>query len=429
MAQAGMHIPSAPESEVAVFPRIYADIGDEQSIEQSLSTFSSHMRNIVSMLPRIDDRTLVLLDELGAGTDPAEGSALARAILTSLLESGARAVVTTHYSELKTFAHEQGGVENASVEFDVETLSPTYRLTVGLPGRSQALAIARRLGMPQRILAMARQNVATGEVRVERLLGQIQAERTEIAALFERARAMHEDARKLRDRLRTELGSVRKERERILGETREEAAAVVRDLRSRLREIEEAAKGQVSRREQRDVRSRIEEAQSAAGAALGPLPSTAVASGPTLAPLREGATVNVLSLGQQGTVLSVSGGEAEVQIGIFKMRLPVDDLEVLGRKQREPERAVQFQATREAPPTEIDIRGWRADDALREIDQYLHDNYMHGQSTVRIVHGKGTGALRKAIREQLDSHPLVKGHSPEDAKLGGDGVTVVTLAV
>jgi DNA mismatch repair protein MutS2 len=233
----------------------------------------------------------------------------------------------------------------------------------------------------------------------------------------------------LRDRLRTELGSVRKERERILGETREEAAAVVRDLRSRLREIEEAAKGQVSRREQRDVRSRIEEAQSAAGAALGPLPSTAVASGPTLAPLREGATVNVLSLGQQGTVLSVSGGEAEVQIGIFKMRLPVDDLEVLGRKQREPERAVQFQATREAPPTEIDIRGWRADDALREIDQYLHDNYMHGQSTVRIVHGKGTGALRKAIREQLDSHPLVKGHSPEDAKLGGDGVTVVTLAV
>jgi DNA mismatch repair protein MutS2 len=165
---------------------------------------------------------------------------------------------------------------------------------------------------------------------------------------------------------------------------------------------------------------------------LGPLPSTALPKEeeePALQPLRDGATVNVLSWGQQGTVLGVADGEAEVQIGNYKMRVPVDDLEVLSRRERQAERAVQYQATREAPPIEIDVRGWRADDATREIDQYLHDNYMHGQGTVRIIHGKGTGALRKAIREQLEDHPLVKSHASEEAKQGGEGVTVVKLAV
>jgi DNA mismatch repair protein MutS2 len=429
MAQCGMHIPAAPESEVAVFPEVYADIGDEQSIEQSLSTFSSHMRNIVDMLPRVGPNSLVLLDELGAGTDPAEGAALARAILTSLVETGARAVVTTHYSELKTFAHESEGVENASVEFDVETLSPTYRLTIGLPGRSQAIAIARRLGLPQRILAMARQNVSAGAVRVERLLSQIQAERQEIANLFRRAGELHDDARKLRDRVRNELENVRRDRERVLQEAREEASATVRDLRSRLREIEQSASAGVSRREQRETRARIDEVQAEAARSLGGRPAQVEGAVAPLSAIKPGATVNVLSLSQQGTVLSVSDGEAEVQVGLFKMRVSTDDLEVLSRKQREPERAVHFEPTREAPPMEMDVRGWRTDDALREVDQYLHDNYMHGQGTVRIIHGKGTGALRAAIRDQLSSHPLVKSVESERRELGGEGVTVVKLNV
>lgn len=427
MAQAGLHIPAAPESEVAVFPEVFADIGDEQSIEQSLSTFSSHMRNIVGMLPQVGEQSLVLLDELGAGTDPAEGAALARALLTDLVESGARAVVTTHYSELKTFAHEQEGVENASVEFDVETLSPTYRLVIGLPGRSQALAIAKRLGMPQRVLSQARRHISQGAVRVEQLLSRIQAERQEIGRLYGRAQELHEDARKLRDRVQAELEDIQRERERILSEAREEGAAVVRELRGRLRAIEGDAKTLGSRRQQRELRTRLEEAQADAAEALGPLPGAPEAA--EVAPIRPGAAVRILSLGQQGTVVSLHGGEAEVQMGQFKMRVPVSDLEPLSRKERErePERVVQFAGVRAAPPTEIDMRGWRAEDAAREIDQYLHDNYVHGQNTVRIVHGKGTGALRRAIREQLTGHPLVKGFHPEKADAGGEGVTVVQL--
>jgi DNA mismatch repair protein MutS2 len=431
MAQAGMHVPAQAGSIVNVFGRVFADIGDEQSIEQSLSTFSSHMRTIVEMLPDIDSSSLVLLDELGAGTDPAEGAALARALLTTLLESGARGVVTTHYSELKTFAHEQEGVENASVEFNVHTLSPTYRLVVGLPGRSQALAISRRLGLPQQILDRARQNVSVGAVRVEKLLTQIQWERAEIGRLYQRAKDMHADARKLRDRVQSELRALSREREAILDEAREEAAAVVREVRTKLRELESEAKASASRREQRELRGRVEDIQTAAAEALGPLSETWEAAPlrqSTLQSLREGSTVEILSLGQQATVTSVHDGEAEVQVGQFKMRLPVDDLQVLSRRERQPERAVQIHTTREAPALEIDVRGWRADDALRELDQYLHDNYLHGQNTVRIIHGKGTGALRKAIRDQLNEHPLVKTHKAEDPKQGGDGVTVVNLA-
>ncbi len=427
MAQAGMHVPADAGSQVGVSDSVFADIGDEQSIEQSLSTFSSHMRNIIGMLPEIDTKSLVLLDEVGAGTDPAEGTALARAIITTLLESGARAVVTTHYSELKSFAHEEPGLENASVEFDVETLSPTYRLIIGLPGRSQALAIANRLGMPQKLLAMARQHVSAGAVRVEKLLAQIGDERRAIGELYSRAGEMHEDARKLRDRVRSELTSIQQERERILSEAREEAAAAVREMRIRLRELESDARRVGSRREQSELRSRLEEITEETGESIGAAPVTEERE--TLRPVVAGATVNILSLGQQGTVLSVSGGEAEVQLGQFKMRMPTDDLEVLSRRERAPERAIEIQTAHEAPPIEIDVRGWRADDAVREIDQYLHDNYMHGQGTIRIVHGRGTGALRRAIRDQLGGHPLVKGFESEKPQQGGEGVTVVKLAV
>lgn len=428
MAQAGMHIPADDGSGVAVFGKVFADIGDEQSIEQSLSTFSGHIKTIIRVLRDVDDQSLVLLDELGAGTDPAEGAGLARAILTTLLESGARGVITTHYSELKTFAHEVDAVENASVEFDVENLSPTYRLIIGLPGRSQALDIAHRLGMPARVLALARSHVSAGAVRVERLLAQIQAERHELGRLFERSQALHADARALRDRLRAEVTRAGREREDILAEARQQSADVVRELRSGLRELEQEARGPGSRRERNALRERLDVVQEKAMAAL------EASSGPTapatgLQPVRGGATVSIPSLGQQGTVISVDGAEAQVQVGAFTMRLPVDTLEVVAAARPESERAVEVHATRETPPMQIDLRGWRADDALRELDQYLHDNYMSGQHTVRIVHGKGTGALRKAIRDELSGHPLVKTLGSEEPKQGGEGVTVVTLAM
>lgn len=426
MAQCGLHLPAAEGSEVAVFREVFADIGDEQSIEQSLSTFSSHMRNIIAMLPNIGGDALVLLDELGAGTDPAEGAALARAILMTLVESGARAVVTTHFSELKTFAHEVTGVENASVEFDVDTLSPTYTLTIGVPGRSQALAIARRLGMPQRVLAIARQSVSAGTARVEKLLTQIQQERQEIGRLFARATELHDDARILRDRVRDELKSIAQERKRVLREAREESAAAVRALRTQLRELERDAHGSASKREQRETRTRLDQVVEQADAALGATEPTD-AGAPAIAPLQAGATVRVLSVDQPGTVVAVSGGEAEVLVGQFKMRVGTDELEPITRREAAEEARVRFEPARAAPSMEIDIRGMRAEEAVREIDQYLHDNYLHGQGTVRVIHGKGTGALRHALREELASHPLVKSIESEHHQRGGEGVTVIRL--
>lgn len=428
MAQSGMHVPTDAGSRVGMYKKVFADIGDEQSIEQSVSTFSSHMRNIIKMLPEIDGHSLVLLDELGAGTDPAEGAGLARAILTTLLESQARAIVTTHYSELKLFAHEQQGVENASVEFDVESLSPTYRLIIGLPGRSQAIAIAKRLGMPQRVLALARQNISVDVVRAERLLTQIQEERRQIGDLHTRAQQLHVDARKIRDRVQSELTNLQHERDTVVEQARQESAQAVRELRQRLRRIEERAGSGISRREQRDAQAEIEDVQAVAARSLVTSASVPAPDAPVLQPVRPGAVVQILSLGQQGTVLTVAQGEAEVQFGQFKMRVPVDDLEVLSRSEREPERVVRIEASRPAPPMEIDIRGWRPDEAVRELDQYLHDNYLHGQPTVRIVHGKGTGVLRKAVHEQLDDHPLVQSFETEQANRGGDGVTIVVLA-
>jgi DNA mismatch repair protein MutS2 len=278
------------------------------------------------------------------------------------------------------------------------------------------------------VLEVARQHVARGAAQVEKLLGQIQWERREIGVLYGRARDMHADARKLRDRLRNELKAVQAERARILEEAREEAGGVVRELRRHLRELEGDAKGIASKREQNELRSRIDAVQNEADESLGSFPVVRAEAEPDTQPVRPGAIVSVASLGQQGTVLTVSAGEAEVQIGNFKLRLPTDDLVVLSRRQAAPVKNVQFTATRAAPPTEIDVRGWRVDEILSELDQYVHDNYMHGQSVVRIVHGKGTGALRKVIREQLNVHPLVIGYEAEKAESGGDGVTVVKLA-
>jgi DNA mismatch repair protein MutS2 len=435
MAQAGLHIPADEPSDIAVFDTVWADIGDEQSIEQSLSTFSSHLKNIIGVLHHTDEHSLVLLDELGAGTDPAEGSGLARAIIRELLDRGARAVVTTHYSELKAFAHEQAGVQNASVEFDVATLSPTYRLVIGVPGRSQALAIAKRLGLASAVIERARSYVSQRGLRVERLLSKIQEERRGIGELYRRAKELNEDLAKLRDRLQEEVNRTVQDRATVLNEARSEADASLHALRRRLTEIEAKANRAGSARpagEVRGLRQEVEEARAEVAAELGPVergsrqPATAVIPG-EIAP---GDGVFVQSLGQTGTVVKKAGGELEVQVGSFKVRRPAEDLRRVRAAQSQPAPRVTVRPAESGTslPLEIDVRGRRAQEIEPEIERYVNDGYMGGLEAVRIIHGQGTGALRKAVREQLEAHPLVAAVAPAAKDQGGEGVTIATLA-
>ena len=444
MAQAGMHIPCEDGSEIPVYSDVFADIGDEQSIEQSLSTFSSHLTRIVEILRLATYDSLVLLDELGAGTDPSEGSALARAILAHLLAQGVNTVATTHYSELKVFAHEQPGVANASVEFDVETLSPTYRLSIGLPGRSNALAIATRLGLPDDIVTDAREYVGSAGVEMESLLANLQAERT--AASDERyhlsmERVEAEYQRREAEKLRAEA---EEERARVLNEARAQARREVEETRAELARVRAQMRRKLTEEQLSKLRERtraLEErnapvapkARHRQRAAMPGDAESAAISGP----LEMGDTVLVRSMGQRGEVVSLANGrgDIEVQLGALKLRVPESQVERLSRRQARMVETRDIPAfsspTREAVPTpelQLDLRGWRVDDALEEVDRYLNNAALAGMPFVRILHGKGTGALRQAIRQELSHHPLVKSQKSAEAKDGGDGITVVTLA-
>lgn len=433
LAQAGLHIPADEGSVVSVFERVFADIGDEQSIEQSLSTFSSHLTNIIAMLDQVDRESLVLLDELGAGTDPTEGAALARAIVEALLERGALAIATTHYAELKSFAYVTPGVENASVEFDVETLSPTYRLLTGIPGRSNALAIAARLGLPETILARARSYLSPEEVRVDELLGQIQAERE--AAAVERARAADEHAAAAR--LRREASDRLAEAERHRAQAREEALAEMEtelgEVRDQLRRLrKDRAQVAVTREWLRQAEQRASEVDQQVRqvrAARPPRPAPQPADGA----IRRGDRVLIASLGQQGDVLTLEGDEADVQIGTFRLRRPLADLTRLSRAQaraaepRQREPAVTVNTAASATPLEIDLRGLRAVETEEALDRYLNDAYLASLPFVRIIHGKGTGALRQTVRDFLREHPLVAGFEGAADRQGGEGVTIAKL--
>ncbi len=438
MAQSGLYVPAGDGSELAVFEEVYADIGDEQSIEQSLSTFSSHLTRIIEILRGVEvvrrrgkGQTLVLLDELGAGTDPDEGSALARSILTYLLDRRVPTVATTHYSELKAFAHEQEGAVNASVTFDLETLSPTYRLEIGLPGRSNALAIAERLGLDPRILRGARRYLGTAGVRMEGLLEGLEAER--VAAEEERRRLSLEVAEVERRRvaLEEEYRRLEAEREAILEEARAQARARVQEVLDELARVQARARSLPSGEEVDALRRR------ARGLAdrLAPAAGRRRRSGPTVpalgGPPDVGDTVRVRSLGHTGEVLSLSpDGRAEVQMGALRLRVEVADLErAPARPAPEPAPAVIRPRLegRPAVPYQIDVRGRRVEEALLELESRLNDAVLTGMPGLRIVHGKGTGALRAAVREHLARHPLVESCQPAPPEEGGDGATVIRL--
>ena len=448
MAQAGMAVPAAPGSRAALFGGVFADIGDEQSIEQSLSTFSSHMTNIIGILRGMPANSLLLLDELGAGTDPAEGSALARSLLTHLLGRDARVMATTHYSELKAFASSTEGVENANVEFNVETLTPTYRLTIGLPGRSNALAIAARLGLMPEIIQGSRQFISDEEERVETMLADIGRDRERAAALYADAEAAQRDASTLRERFEREVREVLREREAILRAARAEAAANVQELQRELdrTEAELRLHGGTSPGGLTVVRERLERAVAQQVTLLPPEPPRALAPSRPAAPspaagavqdrpLAVGDRVALLRTGQEGTVASLPtrGTELEVQIGPFKTRAKLADLALVSRRADEPQesgtlgvRVQRFEGP--APSLEFDLRGWRVDEVIPELERYINDAYMANMPFVRIIHGKGTGALRQVVREELATNPLVSTFRPAEAREGGEGVTVAQLA-
>jgi DNA mismatch repair protein MutS2 len=441
MAQAGLHIPAERTSVVSVFSQIFADIGDEQSIEQSLSTFSSHMKNVIDMFARVTPDSLVLLDEMGAGTDPTEGAALARSIVATLLDRGPLTVATTHYSELKSFAYTTPGVENASVEFNVETLSPTYRLLIGVPGRSNALAIAERLGLPGTIVGRARSYLTPQEVQVDELLGQIKDERDAAEAARTVAVAEQHEAEQARRSAQETLHEAERARvaarETALSELEGELTGIREELRRLGRDREQVA---VTREWLRQAETRATElgqsVRQVRAARPAPRPT-----GPVPIAIRPGDRVIVASLGQQGDVIGLrDGDEAEVQVGTFRLRRPLSDLTRLSRNQvRTAERENRTSAPRRAPavsivpargetvPLDIDVRGTRVNEAEDTLDRYLNDAYLASLPFVRIIHGKGTGALRQAIRQFLAQHPLVAGTEGERDQQGGEGVTIARL--
>jgi DNA mismatch repair protein MutS2 len=457
MAQSGLHIPAHSGSEISLFHNIYADIGDEQSIEQSLSTFSGHITNIIRILEHADRRSLVILDELGAGTDPQEGAALARALLTHLLERGITTLVTTHHPELKAFAHATPGVVNASVEFDLESLQPTFHLTIGLPGRSNALAIAQRLGMPDPIIDSARSELSPTDLKAEDLLDEIHRQRD----LTRKARSTAENARHEAESLRAELAKrlekIEDERMQVLENARQQAEDQLEELQDELREV----RRQLARTRQpleviEQAEEQVEQLQDSVMAPVERrLPDAAVS--PVLRPIRLGDRVRLHSLNTQGVVTSIGEEEAEVSVGVLRIRARLAELQLLGEETpklpspsglptahelmaaSQPRtmgehaeatiRSSGSQIYTESPGIELDLRGQRTEEALDALERYLDAAFLAGLPWVRIIHGKGTGKLRVAVRQALSHHPHVKSFESGKDNEGGDGVTVAKLAL
>ncbi len=441
MAQAGLHIPAQSGATLSIFKDIYADIGDEQSIEQSLSTFSGHITNITRILARAGRHSLVLLDELGAGTDPQEGAALARSILSFLLEKRITCLVATHYPELKTYAHGTAGVVNASMEFNLETLRPTYHLTIGLPGRSNALAIAERLGLPKEIIASARETIDPNDLRAEDLLDEIHHQRD----LARKSRAQAETARgeaeKARRELNKRLAQIEEERRAVLEKARSEAEEEAAALRGDLDDVRRAL--QRARQPLEALKPLQEQVESIRASVERPVERQQKGGERSeRRPLRLGDKVRVRTLKMEGVVSALGEMDAEVQLGNLRVRARLDDLERPGifaeetpapppvnaaAREKPAAMAGGASAMRASPGMELDLRGMRAEDALEALDRYLENAYLAGLPFVRIIHGKGTGRLRQVIRDALRQSQHVKSYESGMDNEGGDGVTVAHM--
>jgi DNA mismatch repair protein MutS2 len=435
MAQCGLHVPAQSGSELTIFDAVYADIGDEQSIEQSLSTFSSHITTIIRVLARADEGSLVVLDELGAGTDPQEGSALARAILGALIERKVTTLVATHYSELKAYAHTTPGVRNASMEFDLETLRPTYHLTIGLPGRSNALAIAQRLGLGQDLIESARALVSPEDMRAEQLLDEIHRQRDAARAARQAAEEATEQIREQQRELAERLEGLEEERRELLQAARDQMQAEVQSLRDEVETLRRRlAVAAQPLRAVDEVAEAVEDLEERTEA-----PVERRAAAPVPRAPREfhlGQRVHLPALQTNGIVTEIGLQHAEVQIGRLRVKARLEELVLPEEETAEaearrltiaPAQAARSIVTPEPPPLELDLRGTVVDEALEELERRLDAAAYAGLPFVRVIHGKGTGRLRQAIRETLRSNPYAASfHAGSDAE-GGDGVTVVHL--
>jgi DNA mismatch repair protein MutS2 len=438
MAQCGLHLPAQSGSELSLFRNVFADIGDEQSIEQSLSTFSAHFTNIVRILAQVDEACLVILDELGAGTDPAEGSALARAVLSYLLDMGATVLVATHYPELKGYAQTRPGVKNASMEFDPETLLPTFHLTIGLPGRSNAFAIAARLGLNPTIIADAKTMVTETTLEAERLLDEIYRQREVVRAERERAESARAKAEEAERVLARRLESIEAERRKIIEDARRQAMREVEELREELARLKaRLARAVQSTEPLAEIESELEKMEEKVAAPAAPLTQTQPPAQKRA--IRLGDTVKLKTLNSIGVVTALTATEAEVKVGRLRVRARLDEVELRGSGEATDDDRSQTAVSRqpsavskiktESPGLELDIRGKTVEEALPELEQYLDQAYLAELPWVRIIHGKGTGKLRQAVREYLRNHPQVKSATTGAEAEGGEGVTVVTLAV
>ena len=432
MAQCGLPVPALDGSELAVFEQIFADIGDEQSIEQSLSTFSSHMVNIVDILSKFNEKSLILFDELGAGTDPQEGAALAIAILDETVDRGARVMATSHYPELKAYGYNRPSVVNASVEFDIETLSPTYRLLIGVPGRSNAFEISKRLGLSSNVIDHAKSFTGTDRHEVESMIASLEESRLRSEREADEAHLLLEDAQKIRAELEERLRIYDEKKENLEKKAKDKARKIVDEAKkeaetiiAELRKMKENAALSVKEHELIDAKKRLD---NAAPIDNNKVLQKAVAARERKQNLQVGDEVKVLSYGQKGTLLQKAGNEWVVQIGILKMKLPESDLEYVKPEKEQATRPMMNVKNRNSiVKLELDLRGERYEEALIRTEKYLDDALLANYPRVSIIHGKGTGALRQGIQNFLKNHKRVKSYRYGEAGEGGFGVTVVEL--
>ncbi|MGM9985671.1 MAG: endonuclease MutS2 [Bacillaceae bacterium] len=432
MAQSGLQLPMLDGSEICIFKQVFADIGDEQSIEQSLSTFSSHMVNIVDILNRVEHDSLVLFDELGAGTDPQEGAALAISLLDEVHNHGARVVATTHYPELKAYGYDREHVINASVEFDVDTLSPTYKLLIGVPGRSNAFEISKRLGLADRVIERARNHVSADSNKVENMIASLEESQKAAQRDWEEAESTRRDAEKLHRELQKQILELNEERDKFLEEAerkakeevekaKQEAEKIIKELRF----LQKQQLANVKDHELIEARARLE----------GAIPTLVDKTKKQAQPvkqkrkLRVGDEVKVLSFGQKGSLVEQSGeGEWVVQMGILKMKIKEADIEYISSPKQTEKRTVSAVKGKDFHVNlELDLRGERYEDAMTRVEKYLDDAMLASYPRVSIIHGKGTGALRQGVQDLLKRHRGVKSYRYGDHGEGGLGVTVVEL--
>ena len=438
MAECGLHLPAGDGSAVSVYRSVLADIGDEQSIEQSLSTFSAHMRNIVQVVEQCDGEALVLFDELGAGTDPAEGAALAVALIEFCRSRGSKVAATTHYAELKVYAMRTPGVTNASCEFDVETLQPTYRLLIGLPGKSNAFAISRRLGLPEEIIQSARNTLSRNDLDFEEVLNQLEAQRQKMEAARQEAERLRVETEKTKQKSDEYYARIKKQKElaeqqarreaqSIIEEARRTANSVYDELKALRKQMNDLADAQGVNMKQADIRRQLNEAQERLSpkkeAQSRPKPSREI---------RVGDTVELLKLGTRATVLEVNkDGTYQLQAGIMKVQVRPDEVYLL---ENEPTQVKTFidrtrrEFKNQAQTPELDLRGMDALEASAVLTLFLDNAYMANLASVRIIHGKGTGVLRKTVHEELKKNKHVKKFRLGVYGEGEDGVTIAEMA-